>query len=195
MNRIINTIFNRYRKNEDGVAVIEAAMILPVAVLMFIGIFEAGQMLLLNQKVYAASHMVGDLLARKAQLTNDDLEEAYAAGQMIIEPFDNTSLRLDIVGVQYDDAGDPQKVWQKSYNTPGNPNLYQKAIDLGSPGEGAIVVGAAYTYNPVFANLDVFSDSGPIFKIMNMEEISVLRGRINSCLGLDDGGTISNCTY
>ena len=84
---MINKILQIFNKNEDGVAAIEAALILPVAILMFVGIFEVGQMLLLNQKVYAASHMVGDLLTRKTILDNDDMKEAYAAGQMIVDPF------------------------------------------------------------------------------------------------------------
>ena len=37
---MINKILQIFNKNEDGVAAIEAALILPVAILMFVGIFD-----------------------------------------------------------------------------------------------------------------------------------------------------------
>ena len=192
---MIKKLFNTYRENEDGVAIIEGILILPIAILLFVGIFEVGQMLLLNQKVYAASHMVGDLLTRKSTLDNDDLDEAFAAGKMILEPFEPEDLVLDIVGVQFDPSSAPETLWQKSFpSSAADSALYQRAEGLGSENEGAIVVKATYTYNPVFLNFKMpFTSGASNFSILEMNEVSVLRGRVNSCLSYDDNGTLYTC--
>lgn len=192
---MINKIFQLYNKNEDGVAAIEAALILPVAILMFVGIFEVGQMLLLNQKVYAASHMVGDLLTRKTILDNDDLKEAYAAGQMIIDPFQRSGLKLNIAGVKFDKDQNAVEIWQKSFNTINDTSLYSRADNLGSENEGAIIVKASYTYTPVFLNFKMpfIGGGSSAFSILNMDETTVLRGRINSCMTYNDSGTLHTC--
>lgn len=193
---MIKNLFKAYRKNEDGVAIIEGVMILPIAILLFIGIFETGQMLLLNQKIYAASHMTADLIARKGFLDNNDLEDAYAAGRMIVEPFDSDGLQMRIVGVRYTGTeAQSEQLWQRTFGGIANdPDLYTEADGLGITGEGAIVVSTNYTYRPTFLNLRLpFIDSENIFNVFDMEEISVLRGRVNACITYNDGGTIYRC--
>lgn len=183
-----------YYTNNKGVAAIEFALIAPLALLMFFGIFETGQALLLNQKVYAASHMTSDLLARKAILDDRDLVEAYAAAQMIIEPFDTNDLEIDIVGVRFDAAQAPERVWQRAFpgTAAADGNLFNSAGSLGQENEGVIIVEARYDYSPTFLNTTI-PFIGTMFSAFEMSEISVLRGRINSCIGLNDAGVLLSC--
>ena len=197
-NRSFFSPFKEFFYDDEGVAIIEGVLVLPIAILMFIGIFEVGQMLLINQKVYSASHMVSDLLARQAALTKDDLEEAFDAGKLVLEPYDPLGFEIDIVGVRFDDNATPQpeQIWQKAFpaSAPEDATLVNNAQNLGAEGEGVIVVAARYTYKPVFFKLSLpFISGSPIFNAFNMREVSVARGRVNSCMSLDDNGTKYTC--
>ena len=193
---MIKRLFKNYCKNDDGVALIEGIMVMPIAIFMFVGIFEVGQMLLINQKVYAASHMVGDLLTRKATLDNADLDEAYAAGQMIMGPYDGNNLKLTVVGVRFNASEAPEEIWQENLGGgTGASALHTFANGLGGENEGAIVVDAEYTYQPIFSNIGnlPFIPDSASFAGFDMSETAVLRGRVNSCLSYFDGGTMNAC--
>lgn len=190
LKRTINRLSFSYRHDDRGVSAIEAALILPLAILLFIGLFETGQALLSNQKVYAASHMAADLLSRKAILNEDDLDDSFFAAQLIVQPFPTDTLRMCMMGARFNDDTDVERVWQQGFpdNNACVNDLMPFAEGLGAPGEGVIVVEARYPYRPTFIGV-----RDELFSAFDMREVSVLRGRINACVGLNNGGNLFNC--
>jgi len=173
MNPMIFKIeIKHFWKNNDGLATIESAILLPIMIVILMGMYDIGQAIIINQKVTAASHMAADLITRKTVIEDTDLDDAYGVAKLIIDPYDRDLLGIDIVGIKYDDDDDPEEKWRTQYNMSANVNLPSRASGLGVDGEGLVAVSTTYKYKPFFTS--------PLTGDLVMEETSYLRGRKNS---------------
>jgi Flp pilus assembly protein TadG len=172
MNLMIFKKINTYIKNNDGLAFIEGALILPMLLTLLFGLYDIGQAIIINQKVTSAAHMAADLVTRKLTVNNSDMLDAYGAARLVIDPYDRAPLGMDIVGIQFDDDDDPEEKWRYTNNMTQTPSLPSSADGLGVSGEGVVAVSVVYPYTPYF--------SGGVVGSFEMQEISYLRGRKNS---------------
>jgi hypothetical protein len=192
-------LLDKFKINESGVSAIEGALLLPIAIILFLGTFEGFNLLIINQKVSNASATASDLLSREILITNEILEEAYAAAQLVMEPLDSTNLGMQIVGVEFNSAGNPVENWFYTENVITRDTDLHLKVDtgpgstpLGVAGEGLIVAQILYQHTPVFG-LDFFG-LGAVFAPIVMNEITFARGRQVSCIPYDDGMTIFTCS-
>jgi Flp pilus assembly protein TadG len=169
---------NTYIRDTHGLATIESAIILPMMFVILLGLYDIGQAIIINQKVTAAAHMAGDLITRKVVVDDNDIDDAWGAAQLVIDPYDRTLLGMDILGIKFDDDDDPDQVWRTTRQMAENPNLPARADGLGVNGEGVIAVSTIYTYTPFF--------SGPLVGDILMEETSFMRGRKNSLVRYEE---------
>ena len=161
----------RFWRNEDGVAAIELAMILPVLLTLLLGIVDAGNLLLLDKKTLSAAQIAGDLVTRNRVITAAQISDAQIAARMALEPFDKSKLGVDIVSIQFTGTSNtPTILWRETTdNMTPNPDVLDLAEGLGVAGEGVVITTTHYHYDPVFI--------GGMIGSTDMQEISVTRGR------------------
>ncbi len=160
----------RYRKADEAVAAIEAALIFPVLLTLVLGTLDLGRGIMSNQKTIKASQVVADLLTRDSMVDEAMIDEALAAGTLSILPYDDSNLRFDIVSIRFLADGTPQIVWRET--SPGMSalsDITERVMPLSTPGEGVLVVAAEYEYEPIFGKIVV--DEIP------MLEVAFARGR------------------
>ncbi len=82
------SFFRKFKKDQDGVALVEFAMLLPLLMLLAAGSFEVGRYALLTQKRDRIAATVGDLVARAEALTAAEIDNLFNATDFLARPFD-----------------------------------------------------------------------------------------------------------
>jgi len=159
-------------KNDDGLATLESAILLPMMLIVLMGMFDIGQAIIINQKITAASHMASDLITRKISVDGTDLSDSYGLSQLVIDPYDRDALGIDIAGIKFDEDDDPEVKWRYTRNMSADNSIPGDASGLGINGEGIVSVTATYTYSPKFSKI--------LINDITMTERAFLRGRKNS---------------
>lgn len=167
-----------YRREDDGLAALEAALLFPILVVMCFGVVDIGHGIIINQKVTSASHMAADLLARKAAVSDQDIEDAVEAAKLAIDPYDRQPFGIDIASVEFTADDDGEVVWRYTENSTENENAVANSIGLGKKGEGVMVVMVKYEYTPYFYKM--------FFDNIKMTEFSYLRGRKSGVVRHED---------
>ena len=165
-------------KNEDGVALIEGALIIPILIAMIFSMYDIGHAVLVSQKVMSATHITADLITRKKTVTQHDIDEAIEAAMLAIDPYDRTPFGIDIVSVRFGDEDAPEEIWRETQVMGPNLDLPGDAEGLGQEGEGVVAVTVTYLYEPHFT-------SGLVGEI-EMQEITYMRGRKSSVITLEE---------
>lgn len=162
-------LFRMLWRDRDGTAAVEAAFLFPVLLVMFFGLWDIGNGILLNQKTITASQVVGDLVTRERTVDAGKLNNYIEAGKLAMGNAPVESYGVDILSVKFSSNGTPTQVWRETRNMQPDTLALSKATGLGTAGEGVVVVTVKYTYKPFFAA--VFT------KDIVMTEQSFLRGR------------------
>lgn len=170
-------IFMRWGREEEALAAVESALIFPVMLVMMLGIVDAGNAILANQKAVRASQVVADLVARASSLTQGDVDEAVAAGRLAFEPMDASSYGVDIVSIRFDENSVGQIVWRETVNMPAADSPLSDSDALAAANEGAVMVSVQYVYTPIFGNF--------IMPEYTMNEVAFTRGRNSAVVNLD----------
>jgi len=164
---------SRKRKNlwrdKKGAAVVEAAMLLPVMMVMLFGLWDLGNGILYNQHTITASQVVGDLITREKEVSTTTLNNYIAAGRLAYGNNDTQSYGIDIVSIAFEENGVPKVLWRETRNMAPNGDVLDKVRGLGNEGEGVVAVTVSYTYRPMFSSM--------FMSQMVMEEEAYLRGR------------------
>ncbi|PCJ00106.1 MAG: hypothetical protein COB14_05515 [Alphaproteobacteria bacterium] len=162
-------ILSGWVKGKEGVAAIEAAMIFPLMLMIFLGVFDAGNAILANQKTVRASQVVADLITRKSIVSAADVTEAMDAGRLALEPLDSSSYGVDIVSVRFDEDANSSIEWRETLNMGSVPDALSAVSALEDEDEGVVMVSVTYVYTPLFSSFI----SGPL----TMNEVAFSRGR------------------
>lgn len=166
--RILNAL-HRWYKNEDGLAAVEAALVFPVLLVLFLGTFDLGNGILANQKTIRASQVTADLIARTSQVDINMVNEAVEAGELALNPMPTDTFGVDIVSIEFDDDENPVIVWRDTRNMAPLADVFTRVESLAQAGEGVLVVTIEYDFQPVFA--------GFVIDTIPMREIAFARGR------------------
>lgn len=167
--RMIHSFLRRWKKEEDAVAAVEAALVFPLLLTLLLGTFDIGNGILANQKLIRASQVTGDLVTRERTIDTTGVEEAVTGGQLAMETMDSTTYGVDIVSIRFDDNALPVIVWRETRNMEPDPYVLIRVEELAEAGSGVVVVITRYDFQPVF--------SGFIVGDIGMQEIAFTRGR------------------
>ena len=163
-------LFKKYIHDRRGTAAVEAALIMPVLLFMYMGIVDLGNALVVNKKAVSAAQIASDLLARQEIVDDADIEDAMIAARLALQPYDTTSFGIDIAGVRFDTpAAVPTLIWRETFNMTPNEAIVAETNGLGLENEGVIAVTVRYVYDLIFAYvLDGFWETN---------EVAIVRGR------------------
>lgn len=153
-----------YFKTNRGNALSEFAIIAPVAVLLFSGIYEISNYILLNNKVVRTAGVIGDMISRQ-NITRQTLTAYLNTATDVLKPFDFNA-NGSIVASQVQNVGlttDPSKMkisWQQNVNGASSKLGLPGQFPANLPGnisviqdQTMIVTEVYYSYKPlVFAS-------------------------------------------
>ena len=126
-----------FRKLGDrGVALVEFAIALPVLIFLLLTGIEVGRYTLMHLKMQHASFIMGDIVTRDKNLTQNDLDGFFSAIQHVTTPFDFEQDGVVIVsGISRNEGEANAKVrWQRM----GAGNLVAVS-DFGAPVANAVL--------------------------------------------------------
>lgn len=152
------TVFADWRKDDNGVAAIEFAFIAPVMVLMFFGIFECARAYSIHRHFVQATATVGDLIARRDEVTDDELKSIFLSVPLMMGGYDNSTMKVEVIPL-YIPASKPNDVYRLAIplrrdGSSSECGVYAatsaEKLVIQSSAKTAIKVTASYEFQPVF---------------------------------------------
>lgn len=152
-----------FSTEQDGVAAVEFALILPFLLFLFLGSIEASSLITVDRRVTVISGTVGDLVARTdGNLSNTTMTDYFLASQNIIFPYGTTGLEQVVSLISVDASGNTSVVWSCAHNGGTKrtaTSSYDLPVKMNELARGGWVVASetAYAYRPVLGI--VFTDA------------------------------------
>jgi Flp pilus assembly protein TadG len=137
--------------NEDGIAMMEAAMLFPPLLTLLLGTYDLGNGIVLSQKTITASQVAADLISRNRTMDSANLNDIIAGSKLAFEPFSDADFGIDAVSVQFDENQNPDVIWRETQNMLPNQTALDNTAGSFEEGEGLIIVTVVYSYKPKFA--------------------------------------------
>lgn len=106
----------RFIRADKGVAAVEFAMILPVLLALYIGVSEAGTLLITDRKVQSVAGAVGDLVARSNKtLTASQMEDYFRISTSIMSPYSTSRLTQTVTAIAVSATGEAVVSWSYEF--------------------------------------------------------------------------------
>ena len=93
---------SRWRAGERGTIAIEAAIILPLLLLIFLGMVEFSQAWTVKRRVQSVASTTADLVAQSQAVTTAQLNDIASIGAQLMLPFSSAGIALTITSVAED---------------------------------------------------------------------------------------------
>lgn len=120
-------LITRYAKSREGVAATEFALILPLMITLYFGGIELSNILSADRKATAITATVTDLVAQSEVITDDGIEDIFAAADVLIVPFDPTDVTI-VVSSIINDGGTARVDWSDALRA--TPRAEGSAVTL-----------------------------------------------------------------
>ena len=123
----------KFSADSDAVAATEFAMVVPFMLLLLVGGVEFSEGMLINVKVSATAHSVGDMVTQNTSLSTASMHNILTGATSIIAPYPiaGGQLLVTVSEVSSDNTGKQTLQWSQSYNGstfgPGRPGLGSSA--------------------------------------------------------------------
>ena len=181
----------RFRKDDDGVAAIEFAIIAPIMITMYFGLSEMATAIAVDRRISHGANVAADLLTQQAEMAPLDIEETLAASVRVMGVSNVSDITMQIQSYVLDRNDQMVSEGLINFNT-GASNL--PAFDAStlstrvlSQTSGVVVTRVAYTYSPL--KLRYFNSD------ITLSETFLLKPRrSNAVVFAEDLGKIVTCT-
>ncbi len=154
---------HRLWKDNNGIANVEFAFVLPVLITLLFGSFELSRYVLLNLKLEKATYTVSDLVTQETSISNSQLNQIMLAATEIMTPYSIGPKGTIIVTSVYqqNDVDPPVIRWQYTgggslpkTSTVGEVNEWAtlpEGLTLADK-DNLIVAEIFYEFTPFFSN-------------------------------------------
>jgi Flp pilus assembly protein TadG len=170
--------FRSFGVDRRGVAAIEFALVLPVLLIFYLGMFEASQALSANSKVASTADTVGNLVTRLSTLDQQSLDNIFDISSSVMIPFDTTDLSIVVTAVKVDSKGKGTVAWSKTRNG--------KALATGTafvvPTNLAVFTDSYFVSTSVSYDYDTLFGYGGMIDDMTMTSANTFRPRKSSVI-------------
>jgi Flp pilus assembly protein TadG len=186
MNRIrLTQLGLRFGLAQQGVAMVEFALMLPVLLTLFLGTVEVTRFVLVTQKVEKLAHTVSDVTAQSKTVTNATLNQVLVASSDIMNPYSlNTNGRV-IISSLYRAPGTPDALVNWRYQGAGTFSASSKLGAVGAKAtmpaaftfderENVIAAEVYYQFSPLF--------SGPFFGTTTLYRVAFYKPRLGTLI-------------
>lgn len=179
---------SRFKRDGEGVAAVEFALIFPVMLALYLGSVEISGALQANKNVGKTASMVGDLITQQETITRSELSAIAEIGEALMFPYQETTPTITMVGIQIDnDATAAARVaWSGRYRNGSfsRPLPAGQIINIPSrlriPGTFIVQARTDLDYKPI---VTWTTESGGL---INMDETYYLRPRLSDAVDCTD---------
>jgi Flp pilus assembly protein TadG len=164
--RVIDTLAHpmrklarRFKRDQDGVAAIEFAMIVPIMAAMFIGAVELSQAITVDRRVTQVASSTADLVARsEKQISQTEITDIMRVGGYILKPYSQDPVQIVVRNVTSspDNATIAKESWQCIYKGTGQTQTcactssnYTLPGNLVTTNDSVVVSEVTYNYKPL----------------------------------------------
>jgi len=197
MTRVRDTLrrrIARFARNEQAVAAVEFALILPFLITLYMG-----SMFTVDRRIEVISATTADLVARwnpnQGAITKATVEDYFKAAEGIITPYSTNGLKQVLTVVTVNAAGTSSKVaWSCAYNGgtalvagtdfPLEDQMLLLATSNTTKAGFVIASKTSYSYRPVLGM--VFTNA------LNLESQSLFLPRFGAAIAAPTGGCPTN---
>ena len=180
-----SAFLTRFRKNSQGVAAIEFALIAPIMIGIYFGLAEISTLISIDRRVSHTANVAADLVTQLSTADNDELEEIFSATLRVLDIRDPQEVTIELTSYGFD-TNTPPMVEQRGIATlNADPSRPMPAFDpntvdtrILNTGSGVVVARINYAYEPLMLR---FTDS-----TINLTELFLLKPRRSAFLDLGD---------
>lgn len=136
-------------RDRSGVVAVEFALIMPTLIVMFIGTFEASNLVRVKMKFDEAAPAIANLVALQNPSSTGTLTSDFCtAASYMLAPFSTANLNVEVASVT-NNNGTSSVDWTATCNNLSNPqnNITLVSGLVPNSGDSVIVVQTSYTYN------------------------------------------------
>lgn len=148
-----------FARDRSGQALIEAALIFPILVGLFLGITEFSEAFTVNRRIEAAANVSADLVARTQSVTTADLVGIKSMTDEMIKPYATAKLGLIITSVTTDPGNTPSVLWSFASGADASPHAVGSSMTLPAgvtePSSSIVVSEVQYEFQSTLARLIV----------------------------------------
>lgn len=152
-------LFRRLRCDERGHALVEAALVFPVLIFVFLGLSEYSEALTVKRRVEAAAGTGADLVARLRTVSTADLGQIKPMLDEMIRPFPTGTLGIVLTSVVADAQNNTTVAWSYAEGGAAAQRAEGAAVSLPAgltePGKSIIMAEVSYTFHSTLATLIV----------------------------------------
>ena len=149
-------------RDEDGVAAIEFAFILPFLVMLLLGAMELFNMSQASRKLTLATTTMGDLVTQAGnRISMTDINGYYAATKPIMGALPPERLAISIFTYTLDNNNRPRLSWQVhkgSYRCSNAPTLTSQQRQAMQDGNDLVITRGCYKYRLTLGRI-IFTDT------------------------------------
>lgn len=142
----------RLMRDTSGVAGVEFAVILPIALVLFFGAIEVSTGVAVDRKVIILTRTLSDLISRAQTITDVDISNAFNISSAVMAPYSNGPVKAKISQIYIDpNTSQPKLIWSKGYNVAANACGATISLPSGLAigGTYLIMSEVSYDYTPV----------------------------------------------
>jgi Flp pilus assembly protein TadG len=130
MPRMTRRPLSRFWRDRRGVSAVEFAFIAPVLVIFYCGMCELTEAMIAQRRLSHIASSIGDIVARDTQLTNARRTDVFKVGSVLMAPFPTSGLRMCIVSITSNAAGQDRVDWSEASNSPTNCPAANTIVDI-----------------------------------------------------------------
>lgn len=137
----------RWVRDRRGVAAVEFALILPVLTVMYLGLTQLTQGVIIDRKVTLLARTLADLTAQAQNVDETAIENIFNASRAVLQPVDTTPAKMLIVSLYIDKDKKVSICWGDARNGMPIPSAVSLPTGLIVPESSLVMAKAAYDFD------------------------------------------------
>jgi Flp pilus assembly protein TadG len=182
--RVGGGVAARFAKAENGIAIVEFALIVPVLLLLYFGTVELTSAIRFARKIDILSRTIGDTLSQRTVPTAAEINDVFQMAPVVLAPFDSAGVQMTVsaVGVVGDGETGPLQICSSEgaagspVRDPGGAAPVAEADRIQPKGTRLLLVEIRATYKALAGSM-FFKEGGGGFAITRKALWPVRYGR------------------
>ncbi len=136
----------RFARDSRGVSAVEFALIAPLLIALYFGLAEFCQGYMAQKRMGHATSQIADIVAQSDVVTRDEIDDVFAIGALILNPFPAAPLSLRVTGITRGSDGVARVDWSRGQGMGSRSGMVSVPAGLIGNGESIIMSEATYDY-------------------------------------------------
>ncbi len=145
--RPLEAALTRFRRDQQGLAAVEFALLAPVMILLYFGMAELCQGYMALKRTSHVTSMVADLTAQAQAVNQNDLDDIFSIGNQIMQPFSADPLQMRVSSVTRGSDGNIDVDWSYGRDMSDLEEPVTVPDGLIGKGESLIIAETVYDYD------------------------------------------------